>query len=417
MTFAVTPLALLSVPVENAGTFVLRYPSGFTVSSPWDGAGHVLVDDRGNVHTSGFTVSFGASLITVTNTSLGTLPAGLSVRLQGSWTALDAHEAVGVAAAALAAHVAAVNPHPAVAVTLTDAATINWNAALGKVATVTLGGNRTIAAPSNLAVGLYTLHVIQDGTGTRVPTWSTVFKWSSGQAPTLSTRAGARDVFRFESDGTYLYGEMMRDVRGFLPSNLNDTTGIILEAWFKKGTAVTGNWPDATEYGRNLQLFNTPTISATSVLFNGTNQRGKTAAFTFNQPLLMGMRVKQVTWTGNDYLCDGNVIATMGLQQTNAGTPPQLSMYAGAVVGPNAALPVGTFGALLAGYNGASSFLRANSTTVTGDVGAGNAGGFSLACLADLSSFANIEVEEIVLVSGMPSAANLDLLATYLQSL
>lgn len=213
MTFAVTPLALLAADVPNAGTLLLRYPTGFTVSSPWDGAGHVLVDDRGNVHTSGFTVSFGASSITVTNTSMGTLPAGLSLRLQASWTALDAHEAVGVAAAALAAHVAAVNPHPAVAVTLTDGATVAWNAALGEVATLTLGGNRTMAAPTGLAVGTYLLHVIQDGTGSRTITWNAVFKWAAGTAPTLSTGASKRDIISLVSDGTNLYGSAVLDVR------------------------------------------------------------------------------------------------------------------------------------------------------------------------------------------------------------
>jgi hypothetical protein len=97
--------------------------------------------------------------------------------------------------------------------TLTDAATINWNADSGIVASVTLGGNRTMAAPTNLKVGTYILHVIQDGTGSRTMTWNAVFKWQGGTAPTLSTGVTKRDIFSFVSDGTTLYGSVILDVR------------------------------------------------------------------------------------------------------------------------------------------------------------------------------------------------------------
>jgi hypothetical protein len=97
--------------------------------------------------------------------------------------------------------------------TLTDGATINWNTASGQVATVTLGGSRIMAAPTNLRVGTYILHVIQDATGSRTLTWNSVFKWTAGVAPPLTTTANARDVFSFVSDGTNLYGSFIPDVR------------------------------------------------------------------------------------------------------------------------------------------------------------------------------------------------------------
>jgi hypothetical protein len=90
--------------------------------------------------------------------------------------------------------------------TLTDAATITWDVTSGHNAQVTLGGNRTLAAPTNLVAGqVYTLRVVQDGTGSRTLTWNAVFKWPSGTAPMLSTGAGKRDVFVFVTDGTNLY--------------------------------------------------------------------------------------------------------------------------------------------------------------------------------------------------------------------
>lgn len=96
----------------------------------------------------------------------------------------------------------------AVSQTLSDGATINWNTASGRVATVTIAGNRTMAAPTNLKVGTYILSVIQDATGSRTLTWNAVFKWPGGVAPTLTTTGSARDVFSFFSDGTNMYGSM-----------------------------------------------------------------------------------------------------------------------------------------------------------------------------------------------------------------
>jgi len=90
--------------------------------------------------------------------------------------------------------------------TLTDGATISWAANTQQVATVTLGGNRTMAAPTGLVSGaFYALNVIQDATGSRTLTWNSVFKWTGGTAPTLSTAANAKDFFVWRSDGTNLY--------------------------------------------------------------------------------------------------------------------------------------------------------------------------------------------------------------------
>lgn len=90
--------------------------------------------------------------------------------------------------------------------TLTDGATINWATTTSQVAVVTLGGNRTFAAPTGLVNGaFYALAVYQDATGGRTLAWNTVFKWNAGSAPTLSTAANAKDFFVFRSDGTNLY--------------------------------------------------------------------------------------------------------------------------------------------------------------------------------------------------------------------
>lgn len=96
-------------------------------------------------------------------------------------------------------------------VALTDGASIAWDVATAQNASVTLGGNRTMAAPSNLVDGgTYTLRVTQDGSGTRTLAYNAVFKWPGGSAPVLSTAIGAIDILTFISNGTNLYGTIQK---------------------------------------------------------------------------------------------------------------------------------------------------------------------------------------------------------------
>ena len=88
--------------------------------------------------------------------------------------------------------------------TLTDAATVSWDAGVGNVFSLILDGNRTIAAPSNVKPGYtYILQLYQDDTtGSRTVTWNAVFKWAGGTAPTLSTATDALDVITFVADAS-----------------------------------------------------------------------------------------------------------------------------------------------------------------------------------------------------------------------
>jgi len=97
--------------------------------------------------------------------------------------------------------------------TLTDDVSITWDGSLGRIATVTLGGNRTLANATNLRVGTYILHVIQDTVGSRTLTFSNQYKFTANVQPTLTTAANSRDLFSFVSDGTNMYGAMIPDVR------------------------------------------------------------------------------------------------------------------------------------------------------------------------------------------------------------
>lgn len=86
--------------------------------------------------------------------------------------------------------------------TLTDGATINWSLALGGCAKVTLGGNRTLANPTNIVNGTKVqLFIVQDSTGSRTLTWGSHYKFCGGTtAPTLTATGWPTpggDLFEF----------------------------------------------------------------------------------------------------------------------------------------------------------------------------------------------------------------------------
>jgi len=86
---------------------------------------------------------------------------------------------------------------------LTDGATITPNFNNANNFSVTLGGNRTLANPTNLTAGQSGVIVItQDGTGSRTLAYGSYFKFPGGTAPTLTTTASAVDVLAYYVEST-----------------------------------------------------------------------------------------------------------------------------------------------------------------------------------------------------------------------
>ena len=87
--------------------------------------------------------------------------------------------------------------------TLTDQATVTWDASTQDVCKLTLSGNRTLAAPTNSTTGQFiSILVIQDGTGSRTLSFNAVYEFASDTAPTLTTTANLGDVFVFRYNGS-----------------------------------------------------------------------------------------------------------------------------------------------------------------------------------------------------------------------
>ena len=88
-------------------------------------------------------------------------------------------------------------------VSLTDAASIVVNMALGNNFAITLAGNRTLGAPAGVTPGQTGyIYVVQDGTGSRTLSFASAYVFVSGTAPTMSTAANAIDLLVYNARTT-----------------------------------------------------------------------------------------------------------------------------------------------------------------------------------------------------------------------
>lgn len=86
---------------------------------------------------------------------------------------------------------------------LTDGATITPDFSAANNFSVTLGGNRTLANPTNITAGQSGVIVItQDATGSRTLSYGSYFKFPNGTAPTLTTTASKVDVLAYYCEST-----------------------------------------------------------------------------------------------------------------------------------------------------------------------------------------------------------------------
>jgi hypothetical protein len=82
-------------------------------------------------------------------------------------------------------------------VTLTDATSIALDLNNSNVFAVTLAGNRTLAAPANTSTNIGAsghIFIIQDDTGDRTLSYNSVYQFSQGGVPVLTTASAAVDI-------------------------------------------------------------------------------------------------------------------------------------------------------------------------------------------------------------------------------
>ncbi len=100
-------------------------------------------------------------------------------------------------------------------VTLTDAASIVPSFDAGNTFVVTLGGKRTLAAPTSANIGQSgSIRVIQDATGGRTLSYNSAYQFVSGSAPVMDTSAGAQSILVFSCrSATTIDAVMLHDFK------------------------------------------------------------------------------------------------------------------------------------------------------------------------------------------------------------
>lgn len=98
---------------------------------------------------------------------------------------------------------------------LTDGTTITPDFAAANNFSLTIGGNRTLANPTNLTAGQSGVIVItQDATGSRTLAYGSYWKFANGTAPTLTTTASAVDVLvYYVESSTRITARLIGDVK------------------------------------------------------------------------------------------------------------------------------------------------------------------------------------------------------------
>ena len=88
---------------------------------------------------------------------------------------------------------------------------VSLSLANGTVQTVTMSGNCTFTMPSAASGKSFILMLVQDATGGRTATFTSV-KWPAGTAPTITTTASTGfDIIAFFSNGTNWYGSAIQN--------------------------------------------------------------------------------------------------------------------------------------------------------------------------------------------------------------
>jgi hypothetical protein len=131
-----------------------------------------------------------ANNVAITGGSVNGTTVGASTASTGAFTTLTASGTATLNGTVIGNKNAYMPP-----LALTDGATITPDFGLDNNFTLTLGGNRTLANPTNLNAGQSgVIFISQDGTGSRTLAYGSSWDFPSQTAPTLTTTANAVDV-------------------------------------------------------------------------------------------------------------------------------------------------------------------------------------------------------------------------------
>lgn len=223
---------------------------------------------------------------------------------------------------------------------------------------------------------------------------------------------------------TYPVGFLNPKVGGAFPAVIEDGNTV---AWYlsddlttitKDGGDLVSRWNDKLGSGHDLiqaSGTNQPLwVVDDGVLFDGIDNYMKTANFTLIQPEQIYIVFKQITWTSNRYVFDGNVAASGAFRQSPL--TPQVQITAGTSLG-TISPALNTFVIVRVLFNSLNSELILNNNTpIAGSAGTKNMGGFTLGSHSGVFNFSNMQVKEIILRKIADSAQDEQDIYDYLAS-
>lgn len=189
-----------SVPSPTSNTITIKTlaGSGATVGTSANG---FFICDGVSVHQ---TNAVGLGLGTAANLDVGTADANLIPVSTADVRFVRASVSSTIPSAkTFTSAVTFEGPGIVPVTSLTDAASIAIDMGLGNNFAITLAGNRTLSAPTNVTPGQTGyIYVVQDGTGSRTLAFNSAYIFVSGTAPTMSTAANAIDLLVYNAKTT-----------------------------------------------------------------------------------------------------------------------------------------------------------------------------------------------------------------------
>jgi len=189
-----------SVPTPSSNTITIKTlaGSGATVATSANG---FFICDGVSVHQ---TNAVGLGLGTAANLDFGTADTNLIPVSTADVRFVRASVSSTIPSAkTFTSAVTFEGPGIAPVTSLTDAASIAIDMGLGNNFAITLAGNRTLSAPTNVTPGQTGyIYVVQDGTGSRTLAFNNAYIFVSGTAPTMSTGANAIDLLVYNAKTT-----------------------------------------------------------------------------------------------------------------------------------------------------------------------------------------------------------------------
>ena len=188
-----------SVPTPTSNTITIKTlaGSGATIGTSANG---FFICDGVSVHQ---TNAVGLGLGTAANLDFGTCATGIAAGNLVPASSSDIRYVQASVASSITAAKTFTAPVIGNVTSLTDAASIAIDMGVGNAFAITLAGNRTLSAPTNVTPGQTGyIYVAQDGTGSRTLAFNSAYIFVSGTAPTMSTTANAIDLLVYNAKTT-----------------------------------------------------------------------------------------------------------------------------------------------------------------------------------------------------------------------